>query len=133
MLAELRAYILADSTVAGLIGTRLYPITMPQKPTLPAVTYQVVSATRQPTMDHNDNLPMTRVQIDCWALSFFDAMAVDDAIRTLFHDFARSEIGGGSPSVLVAGVFAEDERHDYEPDTFLYRVSRDYKIFHREN
>lgn len=134
MLAEFRTYIISDPTVGGLIGPRMYPMTLPQKPQFPAVTYQVISALRKPTMLHEDNLPLTRIQIDSWALTMYDAVQVDEAIRSLFHNYTRIEMGGsGSPGVLVAGVFVEDHRTDYEPDTLLYRVSRDYKVFHRED
>src|SRR5262245_22104185 len=124
MLVELRAFIIADPVVQSLIGTRMYPVTLPQKPTLPAVSYQVVGTTRSPVMQHDDEMPMTRVQINCWSLSAATADAVDEAIRQLFHDYQRQEIGG-SPGVLVAGVFVDGYLTDFEPDTLLYRVSRD--------
>ena len=132
MLVELRNFILADPTVAALIGTRMYPITMPQKPTLPSVTYQVVSGTSRAVMLHDDNLPMTRVQIDAWSLTMSVSMQVDDAIRSLFHNFVGAELGG-SPGVYVAGVLKDNPRNDYESDTLLYRVSRDYRVFHAEH
>ena len=131
MLSEFREYVLADPTVAALIGTRMYPVAMPQKVGLPAVSYQTVGGISQPVMLHDDNLPMTRLQVDCWALSFSTAQAVDQAIRSLFHNFEMT-IMGGSPGVLVVGVFKDSPRADYEPETFLYRASRDYRIFHAE-
>jgi len=60
------------------------------------------------------------------------AEAVDEAIRSLFFDYERAELGG-SPGVLVAGIFNEGYRTDFEPDTLLYRVSRDYRVFHAES
>ena len=132
MLVEFRAYIISDPAVQSLIGTRMYPVTLPQKPTLPAVSYQVIGTTRKPTMRHDDEAPMTRIQVDSWSLSMSSAEQVDDAIRSLFHNYQRDELGG-SPGALVFGVFVDGYRTDYEPDTLLYRVSRDYRVFHAEN
>jgi hypothetical protein len=131
MLTELRQFIIADATVEDLIGTRMYPTTLPQSVELPAVSYQLVSAIRTPTMLHGDNLPEKRVQIDAWALTADEAREVAEAIRALFHYFVRGYIGD-SPGVFVAGVFADSEREDYEPDTKLYRVSCDYRVRHAE-
>ena len=126
MLDDLRTFIIGDTAVQALISSRMYPTMLPQAVTLPALTYQVVSATRAPTMRHNDNLPTKRIQIDAWSRSVDEARAVAEAIRALFHYYERGDITG------VQGVFLQDEREDYEPDTLLYRVSRDYMVHHAE-
>jgi hypothetical protein len=131
MLNELRQHIIADPAVEQLIGSRMYPVTLPQAVELPAVTYQVISATRTPTMLHGDNLPSKRIQIDAYSLDSSEAQAVVDAIREVFQFFVRGTIGD-SPGIFVAGVFADTEQQLYEPDTKLYRVSIEFRISHAE-
>ena len=126
MLSALRTYIIADSAVAALIGTRFYPNTAPQNPTKPYCTYQPISEFRRPTMRHDDNLPSARVQIDCWSTSVDQARAVADAIRALFHYYEPESISG------VQGVFADNGFEGYEPETLLHRVSRDYIVHYAE-
>jgi len=126
MYNELRSFILADSAVATLIGTRMYPNTLPQNPAFPAVTYQPVSAVRTSTLRHADNLPMVRVQIDAWSKNVGQAREVANAIRALFHYYNWGIAG-------VQRVKADDQREDYEPDTLLHRVSTDYLVHYAEN
>lgn len=131
MIAELRAYMLSDPTVQGLVGTRIYPSVLPQNALFPSITMQTISAARRPTMRHNDDLPRKRVQIDCWSPRIEEAERVAEAIRELFHYYESGEIGE-SPGLYVAAVFAEDERMLYDSEPKLHRVSVDYSVFHVE-
>ena len=130
MLSDLRAQILADSAVENLVGTRMYPTIAPQSAALPYITYQVISAFRQPTMLAPDNLPEKRIQIDAWGSTFSQAHAVAEAIRQAIDGFSGTM--GSSPGTEVQGVFADTERTMYEPEPELHRVSRDYRIYARE-
>lgn len=132
VLNALRHYIISDSAVSALIGSRFYPTALPQKPKLPAVTYQLISGTRRATMRHDDNLPAKRIQIDAWSPSADEAYDVAEAIREVFHYYVRGEIGDSPDLVMVVGVLLLDERADYEADTMLHRISRDYLVFHEE-
>lgn len=130
MLADLRTFILADGTVAGLIGNRLYPHKLLQGAPFPAVTYQVISEVRGHKMNGPDGLPATRVQIDCWGRTFASVSAIAAAI--LAHlDGYRGQLNG-SPSTEVQGIFADQQRTMYESEPELHRISRDYIIYHEE-
>jgi hypothetical protein len=131
MLSELRAYLIADTAVLALVSTRVWPTILPQSPVLPAVTYQVISAFRRPTLTTTDNLPEKRVQIDAWGKTFEQAHAVAEAVRKAIDGFQGTM--GSSPGVEVSGIHAESERVGYEPDSKLHRESRDYMIWARED
>lgn len=124
MLSDLRAFLLADGTVAGLAGTRIYPSVLPQAPTFPAITYSTISAVRQNTMDGPDGLPSKRIQIDSWASTFSQALALADAIRERLDGHL-----GVMGATEVKGIFAAAERQLYESEPKLHRVSSDYIIW----
>lgn len=131
---DLRAAILADAGVAALAGTRMHPNVLPQPPTLPALTYQVVSGTFGHTFQAADGLPAYRLQIDAWAERWLDARALADAVRAFLDSF-DGLVGSGSPQTKIQGAFAENERVMHETDEraggsilTLYRVSTDYRI-----
>ena len=61
------AFVLADGTVASLIGTRLYPDTVPQKVVYPAVKIQVIDVQRPGTLRNQASLATARIQFDVYA------------------------------------------------------------------
>lgn len=109
--ADLRAAVLAQSSVAALIGARLYPQTLPQGATLPAMTMTLIS--RVGEQGHsNGGLALRRWQFDCWGESQADADAVADALVAAMD--ATADVAAG-PS------FVENDIDQYEPETQRWR------------
>lgn len=108
----LRAAIIEASGSPSLIGERVYPLKLPQRPTLPAVTYQIISGPRRYTQD-GAALPTTfRVQVEFWAGEYEEARAVRDAILPNLSG-AKFE-GLGSPPVKLNRIFVDNERDVYQ-------------------
>lgn len=59
-----RDYILADATVAGLVGDRLWPNQLPQKVTYPAGVITQVDVVRDNTLRAVASLADARIQVD---------------------------------------------------------------------
>lgn len=131
-----RAYILADATVAGLIGTRLYPIKVPQAGTFPAATMQKITEPRFGHLRGGGALAAPRYQIDAWTReSFTGSQALAKAIRDRISGFAgvlEDSTESPATSYLVKIRF-DDSRDMFEPDVNggYYRTSTDYVIWHR--
>jgi Protein of unknown function (DUF3168) len=126
MEAAIRSLLLADSAVTTLVGTRICPLVLPQKPTLPAITYQRISGQTQYTHD-GPALARPRVQIDCWASDYDTAKSLAAAAAAVLSGFK-----GISSGVEIEGVFSAGCREFYEAETRpapLYRVSSDYFIW----
>lgn len=68
-----------NSGVSALIATRLYPLVLPQKPTLPAATYQRIS-TRPVSTRSGNGLDFVRMQIDCYGATYANAKALAAAV-----------------------------------------------------
>jgi hypothetical protein len=124
---DLRAFILADGTVAGLIGTRLYPLTLPQAPTLPAMSYQWISGQHFNAMDAPSKLSGPRVQFTCWAATYLQAEAVVEALRKRLNGFR-----GMAGATEIQGAFMESERDLYESDPALFARSADFFVYYTD-
>ena len=106
-----------DSGVSALVSTRVYPVLMPQSPTLPAVSYQRISNTEQ---DGTSTLRETRYQVDCWDDGYEGVQALADAVKSALEEWMDTD---QSPSVKMCRVIGELD--DYEAETGLYRDSID--------
>lgn len=130
--AGLRSFLGADAAINAIIGampnTRVYPVRLPQNPTLPAITYFKVSGRRVHSSNGALGLSGPRFQIDCWASKYEDAHALAELVRKRIDGYS-----GVMGSETVQGVFFESERDLYEPEPDQYRVSRDYFIFFEES
>ena len=80
----LRAWLLQDATLAGLVGTRIYPLLLPLDAPTPAITYALVSDPLQQAPGHYRQ----RIQWSVWVEGTTSAMQgfpiarqVKDAIR----------------------------------------------------
>ena len=78
--ATLRTFVLADVTIAGLIGTRYYSLRFPRTRVLPAIVYMKISGFREHDMD-GSSIATPRIQFDCWANSYGGAKALATALR----------------------------------------------------
>lgn len=65
---SLYAELAGHAGTAALVGTRIYPVSLPQTPTLPAITYRLVS---QPTehvfAESASTTKIATFRIQCWA------------------------------------------------------------------
>jgi hypothetical protein len=125
-----RDYVLADGTVAGLIGTRLYPDMLPQKCTYPAGVIQAIDIVRPNTLRGVASLARARIQIDVYAQptsgssSRSAADAAGTAIRQRLDGFA------GLLDTVQAWVMFDLETEGAEPEIHggLSRHTADYLV-----
>lgn len=66
----LRAWLLEDAPLAGLVGTRIYPLLLPLNAATPAITYALVSDPLQQAPGHYRQ----RIQWSIWAEGTTSAM-----------------------------------------------------------
>lgn len=112
------------STVAAITtyvgassSARIYPVYLPQDPTLPAMSYQRISSQPQASMGGFCNLDNPRIQIDCWATSYSAVKGMAEAVRD---------------AMMSAAAFNALEISDqdlFEPDLEIYRVSIDFSCW----
>ncbi len=130
MAEDLRTFLLQDSTLGGLIGTKIYPIVLPQDPIFPAITYQWISGDRLYSLSGPSGLSGPRIQFDCWAKTYAASEGLFEALRKRLDGY-RGQMGS-APGHTVQGVFFANEVDLYEAEIDVYRRSVDFMIHYEE-
>lgn len=119
----------AHAGLSALVGTRISPQPLAQRPTLPAVTFQKISNAFG--SDRGDSGKATierpRYQFDCYGATYSSAHSVAQQLREALAAIAQAS----NPRVDVA--YLQDELDYYEPETGRYRVIVDAFIWHEES
>ena len=108
----------SDATITGLISGRMYPVRLPDTARdFPAIVYQTISNPRQITQDGDSGTTFARVQLWLYARTYLECCTLRDAVV----DFAKAHqtpptTSFGSPAVLLAGWFVENEQDGDEPE-----------------
>ena len=119
----MRAYVLADATVAAAVGTRMYSRKPPQTPVVPYIVYQRIDTRRQHDMDGPDGLPRPRVQIACWAANVTSATDLAAAVRKRLDGYR-----GAWGDVVIGSCLCVGESDTDDPETGRAGVRQDYMI-----
>jgi hypothetical protein len=117
----IRAVLIADPTVAGLVGARIYPSLMPQGPTLPAIVYQVISEVPESSLAGTSvgRLTASRLQIDCYATTYLAAHALADAVDVVISALSSPDLS----------AWRESSRDLYDNEAQLHRCSLDFAVW----
>lgn len=114
---------------AGLsreVDSRIYPLLLPQRAEMPAVTYQRVSTPRLHEFEASF-FPHPRFQFNCWAGSFPRARDVAEQVVAALDIYS-----GAMGDYTVEVSIVEDERDIYEPVTKLWRSLVEAVIWYEE-
>jgi len=110
------------------LGTRVYPLQLPQSPTLPAATYGRVSmGSPDQTFDGPSGMRGPRIRVDVWDDTYGGARTVATAIRTALDGYR-----GPAGAEEIAGSFEVLEQSLYEDDTKLHRVMLEFQVWGEE-
>ena len=111
--------------LSALIGTRCYPDRLPEKPTLPALRYQIISSPPMEYRDHDASPPdrwVWRVQIDGWDKTSDEAAALGDQMFAAFE--------GWNSGTAVGWSRVENQFGEYDVSLNRYRRMVEVVIDH---
>lgn len=112
------------AALTALVGTRIYPLIIPQGATYPAVTYQRISTmAREGCMSEDDGLARARIQVTAWAETFTSAKAVIDQVRQALQRWTTTG---------VQGSFILAEYDLYDDEAIKYGSAVDAEIVYEE-
>jgi hypothetical protein len=120
------AYLDAYPGLTLEVGSRIYPLVLPQRPTFPAVTYVRISTPRLLEFERAF-FPHPRFQFDCWAESYDRAKDVAAQVRAALNLYR-----GAMGAYTVQTSLVEDERDMYDPETKLWHVIIEAVIWYEE-
>lgn len=130
MKQSLTTLILADPTVSGLIGDRLFWKLMEPSAQMPRLILHTISSVTDYRMSGPTGLINTRIQADCFGGTYAQAESLASALMTLLSGY-RGTVG----TTLFEGVFHESTRDIFEDDdspSDIFGVSLDFTIWHKE-
>lgn len=104
---SIHSILTADTAVAAIVATRVYPLVIPQRSSLPAVTYQRVYGAPVNDLAGAGEKVHARVQVDCWATSYSTVRSLADAVN--------SALGG-------AGFLPINDMDDFDDEVPVFRV-----------
>ena len=117
---------LSDSGLS--CGSRIYPSTLPQGVTLPAIVYSLVSNPPEMTQSGPSSLRYPKYQLDCYADgedAYLDAARLADQVITVIDGYT-----GLMGSITVHAGFRDEMRDNHDPETSRYWVSVDVILWH---
>ncbi len=130
----LRTHLLADGPVAALVvdsslavpfRDRVYPLKLPQEPTYPALTLEIVSDIPYRGLSGDHDKEVIRARIHCWAETFSGAIDLAGKVRTAVADFS-----GTMGTTAVSSAKFETWNDIYEDVPEVYRRVADFMITH---
>lgn len=137
----LRTHLLSETSIAGLVAGRVYPLRLPQPKAgvtnLPAIVLTRISGIRYPHLRGAESLARPRYQVDCWANTHDAATALGTLVRQSLNGFAGTWTSDDSPAIdiRVQAILLVDERDLFEEEIQggLCRHSADYFLWHQTN
>lgn len=87
-LIEERVYNLLknDASIASLVGTRIFPVIIPEQTTYPCISFQTISDRGITTL--NNDLPtlnFKRIQINIWSETYGNCKVLEERIKTIVY------------------------------------------------
>ena len=125
--AALVSYIKSVPEITALLGEgdacRIYPLKLPQDPTYPAVTYQVVSGSRHHDMD----IAYPRIQYTTFAGTYSQAKELANLLRLHI-----SRLKGVLSGIAIKQIQYINAVEFYQDDVGIYYIPQDFKIIYEE-
>ena len=78
-----------NSSIAAMAGSnpaRIWPVLLPEDPTLPAITYHVIGGASMPTLS-TSGMQRLRMQFDCWGADYDDAATLRAALIAALNGY----------------------------------------------
>lgn len=127
---SLYKHLINDIGVKAIIEERIYPLMLPQKSLLPAVTYQKVSGERLHSLQGDTGYTMPVFQISSRAETYAQCKALAEQIRLSLQNFTG--IMGGTDGIDIGAVLLLGEIEGYEPDTSGWFNHLDFQFHYEE-
>lgn len=118
----LYTHLSGDGGVQALVGSRVYPVELPQECTLPAVRYQLISRNELHVHVPSPLLTIRRYQVDGFAVSYASAKALEEALKLALYGFNRQAYA------CILSTFIESMRDESDPEVNEFSTSMDVLI-----
>jgi hypothetical protein len=87
MIGDLVAFLLGNNDIASIVGTRIFPLRVPEGETFPCIVFQQISGPRVYSLSGPNACNYPRIQLKCWGLTYTDAKGLADTVDNLLDGF----------------------------------------------
>lgn len=115
------------ASLTALIGTRLFPLIVPQDADLPAIAYQKISSPKTISHGGDSHLAQSRIQFTIQADTYSDAKSVSGQLRACWAGY-RATVAG----VRIDGALVQDDRDGWSEQHGAPVVRVDVMVWHYE-
>ena len=149
----IRSELINDADVTALVGTRVYPVMMPQGFEMPCISYQRISSNRMHTLSGPTGRVDANFQVDFYDESYAVVRELADKARNLLDGFKgdlginelittenneyitdiNDELITTEQSIMgeiVGGIHLVSDRDLWQDNIAVYRVTHDYSVFY---
>lgn len=128
--AGVNAKLLSTAAVKAIVADRGFPDVLPQKVTLPAYTFTLISDVPSHHMGGISGLSEARVQIDCYAATRTIANQLAEAVRIAI-DAQRGTFGTESVRTChLENTFSSPEQPVDGSSEWRYVTTQDYLVWY---
>lgn len=121
----------APAATQAIIGTRIYPVVLPQTPSYEVLTYQITNSNIPMAHDGPLDLITDSVQFDCFGQTHAEAMALARALVSDLNGY-RAAMGADGEQIAVHGVFFQNMIDHYDDEAEVWRVVVDFLVLWKE-
>lgn len=118
-----RSRVIGYAGVTALIGTRMYPVKLPQDVTYPALTYAVIAAPREHLMVADAGVIGALIQVSVWAETMATAKALAIQVAASLNRFHGTVLG-----VVIQETWIENESDGWEDEAKVYHIPIDVRV-----
>lgn len=130
IIPDMVAFLGQHTDITDIVDYRIYPQKLPQNPTLPAITFNQVSAVRAYQLSGPAGKARRRISINCWGTTYKSASELAEVVRGVLEPF-----DGYWADTNIGHIQLDNEFDLFEEEagtTGVYRVVQDYIIAHLE-
>jgi hypothetical protein len=103
--------------------TEVYPVSIPQTATYPAVSYMRISSVRNVNFSEVEDWVRTVFEVNCYGETFNEALSLAEDTKSALNGYR-----GGN----IQLIRLDNELEMLEDAVDLYRVAQQYTVWHKE-
>jgi hypothetical protein len=122
----IRDILTSDATLAGIVGSRVFPNTVPAKTVFPFAVYTIIRTTPTDDKDGVSPLDDVRVQLDFYNKSYADNKDAASRARELLDRYRNLQYS--STLAIDKAIFENEIDGEFDEAIGVYWTSQDYRF-----
>lgn len=121
--------LIADLTNQIGVGTRIYPLKIPQGAIFPCVVFNTVTNPRHHAFQADATLTSPRIRFIVYGQTYTSAKTVADSLIARLKN-KTGTLGSGTNTVTGVAILTESQSEYYDDDMERFAISVDFRIHH---